>query len=206
MFDVRSYNGLQYLISYPENYTAGKKYPVIIMLHGAGSRGTNFYTLRGNDYFTVTEQFENFPFVTVVPQCHENTWFDLFETLKGFVAEISNAEFCDESRIYATGQSMGGYALWQLAMSMPEYFAAIAPICGGGMYWNAQRLKNVPVWAFHGELDEVVFVEESIKMVDAVNKAGGNARLTIFPDCRHESWIPAYSDYSLFEWLLSHTK
>ena len=206
MFDVRSYNGLQYLISYPENYTAGKKYPVIIMLHGAGSRGTNFYTLRGNDYFAVTEQFENFPFVTVAPQCHENTWFDLFETLKGFVEEISNAEFCDESRIYATGQSMGGYALWQLAMSMPEYFAAIAPICGGGMYWNAQRLKNVPVWAFHGELDEVVFVEESIKMVDAVNKAGGNARLTIFHDCRHESWIPAYSDYSLFEWLLSHTK
>ena len=37
------------------------------------------------------------------------------------------------------------------------------------MYWNAGRLVNVPVWAFHGEKDSTVFVEESKKMVDAVN-------------------------------------
>lgn len=206
MLKVMNSNGLRYLIRYPEKYVTGKRYPVIILLHGAGSRGTNINTLRGNDYFRLTEQYTDFPFVTVAPQCHENTWFDLFESLKGFVEEIANADYCDGSRLYAVGQSMGGYALWQLAMSMPEYFAAVAPICGGGMYWNAQRLKNVPVWAFHGELDDVVSVEESIKMVDAVKKAGGDARLTVYPECKHESWIPTYSDYSLFEWLLSHTK
>ena len=206
VFEVKEFERMQYLVRYPEGYEEGKRYPVIIMLHGAGSRGTNFYTLRGNDYFTVTEQFEDFPFITVAPQCHANTWFDLFETLRGFTEMIAYSGFCDESRLYATGQSMGGYALWQLAMSMPEYFAAIAPICGGGMYWNAQRLKNVPVWAFHGELDDIVKVEESIKMVDAVNEAGGNARLTLYPDCGHDSWVRAYSDRSLFEWFLSNKK
>lgn len=206
MFDVRNYNDLQYLISYPENYKEGNKYPVIIMLHGAGSRGVGLYGLRKNDYFTITEQHSEFPFVTVAPLCNANTWFDVFETLKGLVCEVESSDYCDSSRLYAVGQSMGGYAVWQIGMSMPEYFAAIVPICGGGMYWNAARLKNVPVWAFHGEKDDVVKVEESIKMVDAVNANGGDARLTVYTDCKHESWVNAYSDRSLFDWLLAHTK
>lgn len=205
-FEVRTYESIQYLIRYPENYSEWERYPVILMLHGSGSRGADCYGLRKNDYFTVTEQHENFPFVSVAPICNTDTWIDCFETLKGLVEEIASSEFCDDSRLYAVGQSMGGYATWQIGMSMPEYFAAIAPICGGGMYWNAKRLKNVPVWAFHGELDDVVKVEESVKMVDAVNAAGGNAKLTVYPDCKHEAWVRAYSDYSLFEWLLRHTK
>jgi hypothetical protein len=76
---------------------------------------------------------------------------------------------------------MGGYGTWHIAMSLPNYFAAIVPICGGGMYWNAARLVNVPAWAFHGEADSAVYCEESKKMVDAVNAKGGNAKLTIFP-------------------------
>lgn len=206
MFEVGKYKELQYLIRYPEKYSAGSKYPVIIILHGAGSRGMGFSGLARNDYFTLTEQHADFPFVTVAPMCHADTWFDIFDMLKGLVDDIASSDFCDDSRLYAVGQSMGGYAVWQLGMSMPEYFAAIAPICGGGMYWNAKRLKKVPVWAFHGELDDVVRVEESIKMVDAVNAAGGDARLTLYPDCMHEAWVRAYSDYSLFEWLLTHTK
>jgi predicted peptidase len=100
---------------------------------------------------------------------------------------------------------MGGYGIWQLAMSMPKFFAAIVPICGGGMYWNAARLVNVPVWAHHGEIDHVVKVEESVKMVEAVNKQGGNAKLTIYPDTDHNSWTPTFSNPEVFDWLLSKT-
>ena len=102
------------------------------------------------------------------------------------------------------GPSMGGYTSWALGMSMPEYFAAIVPICGGGMYWNAGRLINVPIWAFHGGKDSVVFVEESKKMVNAVNANGGNAKLTIYPENDHNAWSDTYSNYEVFEWLLSH--
>lgn len=101
------------------------------------------------------------------------------------------------------GASMGGYAAWQLAMSMPDLFAAIVPICGGGMYWNAARLVNVPVWAFHGKRDPVVFVEESEKMVTAVNRCGGNARLTVYPEKEHDSWTDTYQNWEVFEWMLS---
>ena len=77
---------------------------------------------------------------------------------------------------------MGAYAAWQLAMTKPDMFAALVPVCGGGMYWNAARLKNIPIRAFHGALDTTVLPEESVHMVAAVNNSGGKAELTVYPD------------------------
>jgi len=122
------------------------------------------------------------------------------------VKEIAALEYVDEDRIYLIGASMGGYATWQLAMSMPEYFAAIAPICGGGIYAFAERLVNTPIWAFHGAKDDVVFVEESERMVNAVNKAGGCAKLTIYPENSHNAWSDTYANKEVFEWMLSHKR
>lgn len=79
--------------------------------------------------------------------------------------------------------------------------AALIPCCGGGMYGNTGRLKNVPIWAFHGVLDNVVCVTGSINKVKAVNNAGGNAKLTIYPDVEHNSWERAFSDDELYKWL-----
>ena len=73
------------------------------------------------------------------------------------------------------------------------------------MYWNAGKLKNVPVWAFHGALDQTVLPEESEKMVNAVNKRGGSAKLTIYPENGHNAWSDTYSNLEVFEWMLSHT-
>lgn len=195
---------IRYVYRYPEDFTPEKKYPVILLLHGAGSRGEDPQMLLSNPYFSVTEQLKDFPFITVSPHCSANTWFDMWERLEDFVRKLVRVPFVDASRVYLMGASMGGYATWQLAMSMPEYFAAIVPICGGGMYWNAGRLINTPVWAFHGEQDKTVFVCESIHMVEAVNKKGGNAKLTIYPDIGHASWMPTYANPDVFAWLLEH--
>lgn len=195
---------LPYMVSFPLEYDKNKEYPVIIFLHGAGTRGVNFDKLIDNQYFEITQKYENFPFVTVAPLCCENSWFDVLHLLKDLVGKIAGAEFSDRRKIYLIGNSMGGYMTWQLAMSTPEYFAAIVPICGGGMYWNAERLVNVPVWAFHGEKDCVVFPEESKKMVDAINKCGGNAKLTVYPDVAHNSWGETFRNYEVFEWLLKN--
>jgi predicted peptidase len=99
---------------------------------------------------------------------------------------------------------MGGYATWQLAMNNPQYFAAIVPICGGGMYWNAERLKHIPIWAHHGNKDERVDVSESIKMVDAICKKGGNAKLTIYEGVGHNCWDATYKNPEVFHWLLEN--
>ena len=162
--------------------------------------------LENNPYFLITDKFSDFPFITIAPLCHANTWFDIFESLQRLVSYSIKSNFVDNEKIYLIGASMGGYATWQLAMTMPECFSAIVPICGGGMYWNAGRLANVPVWAFHGQKDTSVLVDESKKMVDAVNNAGGKARLTIYPEHGHDAWSDTYSNKKVYEWLFSNVK
>lgn len=204
--EVLQFKGMQYIVSYPKGYVKGEKYPVILFLHGAGTRGNDIEPLINNPYFQITDSHREFPFITIAPLCSANTWFDMFEILEQLVQKLVTEEYVDQKKIYLMGASMGGYATWQLAMSLPEYFAAIVPICGGGMYWNAGRLVNVPVWAFHGKKDDTVFVEESIKMVDAVNQNGGNARLTIYPENGHDAWSDTYGNPEVFDWLLSYEK
>ncbi len=203
-FEMYKIENLDYVVRYPDNYSVGQQYPVILLLHGAGGRGKDIHVLMNNPYFKITGQKTDFPFVSVAPLCSANTWFDMFEQLKKLVYQIAAKEFADKERIYLMGASMGGYGAWQLAMSMPEFFAAIVPICGGGMYWNANRLINVPVWAFHGAKDIAVFPDESKKMVDAVNDCGGTARLTVYPENKHDAWSDTYSNQEVFDWMLSH--
>lgn len=180
--------------------------PLIIYLHGAGSRGTELSQLSHAGPIGELEKGRNIPARMVAPQCCGDTWFELFETLIDFAENTANESGVDKSRIYLTGVSMGAYAVWQLAMTKPDMFAALVPVCGGGMYWNAARLKNMPVWAFHGALDEVVFPEESVKMVRAINKNGGNAKITMFEKADHNAWDPAFSLDEMWEWMLSQKR
>ena len=198
--------GLECVLSYPDGFAEGEKYPLIIFLHGAGTRGSDVTAVVRNPFFKIIEQHENFPFVVLAPLCSENSWYDAFERLRALVAKAAAYDFVDPSRVYLMGASMGGYATWQLAMSIPQYFAAILPICGGGMCWNADRLKSVPVWAHHGALDDVVPLRESEAMVEAVNKRGGSARLTVYPENGHNAWSDTYKNLEVFRWLLSNVK
>lgn len=197
--------GMDYLIRKPSCFDEKRKYPVILLLHGSGSRGRDIQMLLKNPFFTITEKMD-LPFVTVAPQCSEDSWFDMFERLKRLVRHIVSLDYVDAERLYMTGASMGGYGSWHLAMSMPEHFAAIAPICGGGTYANAGRLKNVPVWAFHGAKDRLVLPEESEKMCRCVNGCGGSAKLTVYPENGHDAWSDTYSNPELYEWFLSHRR
>ena len=153
------------------------------------------------------EQGRQFPFIVVSPQCPETSWWP-YETAKilALVDEICETYRVDEKRIYLTGLSMGGFGTWAIAGAYPERFAAAAPICGGGYPFMAPNMKDLPIWAFHGEADTVVPVEKSKEMVDAVNSNGGNAKLTIYPGVGHNSWSQTYDNDELYEWFLSHSK
>lgn len=201
---IKKYKNLNYVLCLPDNFEEGKKYPVVLLLHGAGGRGDDPEVTAVNPYVIYTEKHENFEFVSVLPQCPaDKTWFNVFEQLTDFAKFIFNSDFTDKKHFYGMGASMGGYGTWELAMQSPELFAAIVPICGGGMYWNAGRLNSVAVWAFHGEKDDCVYPEESKKMVEAVNRTGGCAKLTVYPDTNHDAWSYTYSNREVFNWLLS---
>ncbi len=127
------------------------------------------------------------------------------EPLIQLVEHVTNNLHIDGTRVYVTGLSMGGYGTWRLVAAYPERFAAALPICGGGepLEWAAS-LRRVPIWAFHGARDAVVPVSESEKMVDAVRRAGGQVRLTVYPDVEHDSWTQTYDNDEVYRWLLQH--
>ncbi len=182
------------------------KLPLLIYIHGAGSRGNSLSLLQNVGPKYELENGRKLNCLFVMPQCNKDTWFELYETLLDFIDALRNDGRVDKSRVYICGSSMGGYTVWQLIMSRPEWFAAAVPVCGGGMYWNAATLKNLPVWAFHGKDDAVVLPEESRKMVDAVNKHGGNAKLTVYDGVGHNSWEKAFGSDDMWDWLFSCRK
>ncbi len=103
-------------------------------------------------------------------------------------------------RTFLSGTSMGGYAAWQILMSMPERFSRAVICCGGGMYWNAARIK-AEVKAYHGSLDSTVLPEESKKMCDMVNRRGGKAEWTLLEGLDHNCWDRVFSDQEIVNWL-----
>ncbi|MDP0995760.1 prolyl oligopeptidase family serine peptidase, partial [Klebsiella pneumoniae] len=70
----------------------------------------------------------------------------------------------DKRRMYVTGLSMGGFGSWGLLAEHPRLFAAAVPICGGGDVKSAETIKDIPIWAFHGDKDDAVNVERSQEM------------------------------------------
>lgn len=199
------YCGFQVLRRNCENTDGVSKPPVLLFLHGMGSRGNDISKLRENPFFDKAGPYLG-KFNVIAPQCADDTWFDCFERLKTLVHTMQTDTSIDQDRIYLMGTSMGGYAAWQLGMSMPNVFAAIIPICGGGLYANAARLIHIPVWAFHGALDQTVDVQESLCMVRAIQHNGGEPRLTIYPDAAHDCWNRVYADSQVWEWLSMQRK
>ena len=199
-----AYKKIKYMISYPDAYTGDGKYPVIFHMHGAGSRGKDLRTLNIDVPIKNNPSVESF--VIVSPQCYADTWFEIFEQLIDFCEYIYQQPFTDKTRYYSSGISMGGYAAYQLMMSRPQLFAAGIICCGGGMYWNAGRLKDIPIRVFHGEQDKIVLPSESRNMVKYINANGGNAELTIYPQYDHNCWDEVYSTKENFEWLRKQRK
>ena len=199
---------LDYLLYLPENYeTSKEKWPLLVFLHGLGERGRDINKVKATGLPELIEQGKQVPFIVVSPQCPGTSWWP-YETSKvlALIDEITEKYPVDKNRIYLTGLSMGGFGTWAVAGAYPDRFAAVAPICGGGYPFVAVNLKNVPVWAFHGGADPVVPIEKSKEMVDAVNQAGGTAKLTVYPGVGHDSWTQTYKNDELYQWLLSHSK
>ena len=203
----REYQGIRFLEFYPKQ--KDEKMPVIIYLHGAGERGNDLEKV--NVHGPMKEALAGkvrLNCIVLAPQCGEGkTWWDYAERLYNWISWYIEQPFVDKSRIYLTGNSMGGYGTWALSMAHPELFAAIVPVCGGGLSWNAGMLKNTPVWAFHCVGDGLVPCHNTIEMVESVKKySESEVKITIYPQCSHDAWTETYQNQEVYNWLLSKKK
>lgn len=184
-----------------------EKLPLIIQLHGAGERGVGGDDLSKVDVhgFSKIIRDKEYNCIFVMPQCPlDSFWAARVESIVEFIDHLVSEFNIDEDRIYLTGLSMGGYGTWFTAMASPDRFAAIAPVCGGGMAWNAGVLK-MPVWAFHGTEDKTVSPVQSDEMVAKLTAFGADVRYSRIDGVGHNVWENAYTE-ELLGWLLSKSK
>jgi len=197
-----------YLLYLPKDYgkDADKKWPVILFLHGSGESGSDIEKVKMHGPPKLVAGGKEFPFIIVSPQAPTSRIGWQVETLNTILDEILQKYNADPDRVYLTGLSMGGFGTWALASANPERFAAIAPICGGGEPFRARRLKDLPIWVFHGAKDPTVPVKMSEDMVEALKKAGADVKFTVYPEAGHDSWTATYDNPELYTWFLEHTR
>jgi len=173
-----SKQGMNYQIWGNPKFEATERYPLIIWLHGAGQSGDdNEAQMGGAPKLWLDEAHQKQgPCFMLAPQCPSRDigWKnEVADKLLALIADVADHLPIDDTRIYLTGSSMGGSGTWYIAAKYPQVFAAAVPLCGGGDAKNAEILKNIPFWVFHGDQDDMVPVERSRTMVEAVKKAGG---------------------------------
>lgn len=213
-----------YQVFVPQSWTADKKWPVILFLHGAGERGSDGSGQTAVGFGpAIRRDQDSFPAVVVMPQCRRGIWWNdpKMEQLVTATLERSIEQFNgDKDHVYLTGLSMGGYGTFYFGAKYPGKFAALAPICGGVIpprqlrqsqgsdtlapYLEvAQTIKGTPVWIFHGSADSRVPVSESRKMAEVLKEVGSPVKFTEYEGVGHNSWDAAYAEPELVPWLLS---
>lgn len=220
----------RYVVYVPPGIDRAQKLPVLLFLHGAGERGLD--GLRQTQVGVgpaIRWSRDRFPMIVVMPQVPpDERWLGeparaAMAALERTVTELNG----DRERIYLTGMSMGGYGTFALAYEHPDVFAAMAPVCGGVVAYPtakstrdlpaiagaedpyalvAQRIRNIPIWIFHGFHDDLIPPEESRKLAAALREAGADVTYTEFPDANHNAWDPAYGNEKLWQWMLSQRK
>lgn len=222
---------LPYRIMYPPAYLPGKRYPLVLFLHGAGERGSDnaLQLTHGARLFASEENRARYPAIIVFPQCPANEYwaqvirdsertrwsFPLAEEpgrpmamLLALLDDIRAREPVDERRLYVAGLSMGAMGTFELLARRPGVFAAAIPICGGGNPLLAPIYgPSTAMWLFHGDADVVVPVTLSRQMAEAIRQSGNrNLRYTEYAGVNHDSWTPAFAEPELLKWLFRQRK
>lgn len=229
-YEVKQYEddrgrALPYRLLKPEKIEPGKSYPLVLFLHGVGERGTDNakQLTHGVGEFAKPENRQKYPCFFVAPQCPaDDRWGDVDWSLLSrtmpeepcvplklaleLVDKLATELPVDRRRLYITGISMGGFGVWDAIERRPDYFAAAMPVCGGGDTAQAPKLKDLPIWAFHGGLDVLVPATRTTAMIEAIRKAGGTPKMTIYPMVSHVCWTRAYTDPAALAWLFAQKK
>lgn len=207
-----SNQGLNYQIWGNPKLDSTQRYPIVIWLHGSGQSGNdNVSQLGGAPKILTTETSQaRHPCFFLAPQCPSADigWKnEVADKLLALIADLIEHLPIDENRIYLTGSSMGGFGTFGIASKYPQVFAACVPLCGGGDVKNAEILKNIPFWVFHGDKDDMVPVEHSRIIVAAVKKAGGELmKYTELEGAGHGITGIVYPREDLHEWLFRQKK
>lgn len=214
---------LHYRIVVPR-VAAGTRVPLVLCMHGSGERGAGNGKQVGHFRpLLASAAAAQTPAVWVLPQVPSGqlwatygwgTRTDAMQPDPNPVMRLARALVVallaelpiDPDRVYVVGLSMGGYGTWEFAQRWPELPAAIVPVCGGGDPAVAERLKQLPIWTFHGTKDSVIAYEKSKRTVDALQAIGAQPKFTTYEGVGHDSWSKAFREPELLPWLFAQRR
>jgi predicted peptidase len=212
---------LSYRLFVPDGGATDSQYPLVMFLHGGRGIGTdNVSQITKSNWsgshvwIQLDSQTKQKAFV-VAPQLPRPARWDYRtsdelskygELAIELIEELQRTHPIDRNRIYLTGQSLGGWGVWDLIAKRPDLFAAAIPVCGGGNTEAVSSMQGVAIWAFHGARDREVSVESSREMVEALRAAGSNIEYTEYRFSGHAIWDRAYGEDGLIDWLFAQRK
>ncbi len=222
---------LPYRILYPEQFDPNASYPILFFLHGRGESGKDNtkQLTHGASLFLAPAFRKSYPAIIVFPQCSEDSYWSnvMIETVqqKRFFTfrqggaptkamslllklsdQLIRQPYVDRNRVYAGGLSMGGMGTYELIRRKKNTFAAAFAICGGDHPVNAKKYKNIPLWIFHGGLDDVVTPQFSYGIYRSLKELGKEPQFTVYAKANHNSWDPAFAEPNLLRWLFGHRR
>lgn len=180
---------------FPEH---GRKFPLVISLHGTGWWGHAIsYVRRARQSVAVRRAFG------VTPINEGGPW--QIDFLNAYLDQLLEMLPIDQDHVYVEGHSLGAMATWEWAMNNPERFAAISPRAGIGEPFRALRLKNVPAWVIHGANDPIIPSGCSDQMVLALQACGASVRYSVLKGVEH-NMPPDLDEEQVLDWYLRQTR
>ena len=226
---------LAYLIYLPNDYNINNKYRLVLFMHGAGDRGFDYDILHKIDYGFITTYINNQKYyqdtILIVPQCPipylwvDDSWESgeysftsnpspAIKAVKELVDSIINSYNIDTTKIYTTGVSMGGMAVWDLIARYPGFFAAAAPVCGALDPTKINEYLKTPIFTCNDLRDTIICATPTYNTANNLLELNHDIVYKIYDtDVRndltcHSTWIDAYSidksENNLYNFLFSH--
>lgn len=190
-----------YLLYLPKKYDYQESWPLLIFLHGSGSAIEEIEKIRMGGPPKLFEEGLDSDFILLAPQLHANLPWDV-ERVLALIQKVSKEYKVDSTRIYLTGLSRGGFGAWELAVTNPDMFAAVAPIAARDIP-GVERLSQSNIWIFHGQDDDGVPWQGSQYMYNRLKNVKANVKLSLFENVGHNAWDQAYNSDEFWQWLLA---
>ena len=217
---------LPYRLHVPPTLQPGRKYPLIVYLHGGGDNGSDNVRQVGPIVGDLINHSNNEdPAFILAPQAPwGQTWVkvpgppylnysqqelqetDAIKATRLLVLELPNRYPIDTDRLYVIGFSAGAAGSWELlTRTQPHPFAAGAVLSGAYDPSRAAGVAGMPLWLFHGDQDTVSPYTTTFDTAQVLSKSNAAPRYTLFKGIGHDTGKAAF-DEGVYAWLLGQRR
>jgi poly(3-hydroxybutyrate) depolymerase len=202
-----------YRIYVPKNYDKSRKYPLIVLLHGAGGDETNFLESYGHMWPKLAEE-RGYILASVngrgpLSGYREETGGeqDVIDVLNLMKSHLS----IDTSRVYLGGHSMGGGGTWRIGLKYSDRFAGLIPIAGSstalvpGLEASLKSARKLPVMMVCGVKDALIPVAGCRAIAEKAKAFNLPVKYAEYADGDHLS-VAVMSILDIFNWLDAQAK